>query len=1177
MIEPSIKQNIFSAYSSKLKDICKKDLAPHLEQIPQGLSGYFLPPLVEQSYSASNSIYLFPDENELKNFSHYIKDQPRTYFLDDQEMTIQSGDYLEDDLFRKNLRILSKILQNYNSGEPYTILSTYNTFLRKLIPQSYLNQEDLKLELEEIISPIELKEKLTDLGYQASITIEEPGQFSHRGEVFDIFSFDGQAYRLNYFDDLIEFIYPIDLSTGRSDKDKTLEKVSITSGLSTFFKKENIYHLSDKLPNYGPSQREKFNRKREIIEKLKNGIEFTGFTNFLPLMFENCDSFMSICQRHKVNIIMNDCEEAKKEFELQKESYLEHRDDVASDDDSDQILGEFSDYWFDFKEIELRFKNKLFVELYGSNHFHNPETILNISPLLIRDEINRFKLENINPDIDHAQNSKQNKINLFYQWLSTYLNQNYQVICYYEKSVDYLKHLSEISLENKFQSKIVYEKGYLAQGFVHKNAKTILVSESDLLGEKLKKVKKSKQSLKHLTQDYFADELMNLKQNDLVVHKQYGVGRYLGLENLNFGNKDQDFLILEYADQDKVYVPVYRLNLLQKYSNESETLKLASLKTSKFQKQKEKITASIKKLAFDLLEIHAKRKLFQGHAFQPPLESYLEFEHSFPYKMTPDQESSTQDVLDDLQKKTPMDRLICGDVGFGKTEVAMRAAFKVVEDGKQVAILVPTTILAFQHNNSFIERFKNFPIQIDFLSRFKSAKESKATKEKVKQGKVDIIIGTHMLLSKDIEFKDLGLVIIDEEHRFGVGHKEKFKTLRQNVDFLTLTATPIPRTMQLSFLGIKDISIIRTAPPSRQAIKTYILRDDRQVVKKALEKELKRDGQAFIVHNRVHDMDQYAAKIQELAPEAKITIAHGQMGERELEKKILEFYRGDTDILLSTTIIESGIDIPNANTMIIDKANNFGLAQLHQLRGRIGRGHRKAYAYFLIPDENKINSTAKKRLKALADYSEVGSGFNLANSDLEIRGSGDILGPEQSGHIGEIGMELYMQLLEDAVNDLKGEKAAKKEDIEINFYLKANIPKKYIDDPGQRLRYYKKLSNSYKNEKLLDLKDELTELFGPIPENLNRLLILLQTRNNLQNLFVLKINLNEKSIQLFFDKAALEKDEENKNKIINYFLSHPKKYKLEPNFSVIYRSKIGLTLEDYLQLSENIAQQILLC
>jgi transcription-repair coupling factor (superfamily II helicase) len=743
---------------------------------------------------------------------------------------------------------------------------------------------------------------------------------------------------------------------------------------------------------------------------------------------------------------------------------------------------------------------------------------------------------------------------------------------YSDSSKAEIQHLIDLQdYPRDLKSRIEFLPFKVSEGFYYEGEKFLIITDGDLFAAKKTKVLKSSK----VDLDLFAEQIATLKVGDYVIHSEYGVGEYLGLEALNIGGDKTDFLVLKYAENDKVYVPVYKLNQIQKHADSHTGLKKDSLRTNKFQLLKARARTSAKVLAFDLLKLQAERQSSVAYAFSEPDHLYKEFELAFPFEETPDQARAIEEVLEAMQKPLPMDFLVCGDVGFGKTEVAMRAAFKAVEDKKQVAVLVPTTILALQHFNSFTKRFKDFPVRIEFISRFKSAKESKEILAKAEKGEIDILIGTHKLLSDKLKFFDLGLVIVDEEQRFGVGHKEKLKLMKASVDFLTLTATPIPRTLQMAFLGLRDLSLIKTAPPRRQSIKTYVIKEDELTIQSAIQKELQRGGQVFIVHNKVHDIEEYTASIRELVPEAKITFAHGQMAERELEDRINSFYNGAYQVLIATTIIESGIDIPNANTMIIDRADTYGLSQLHQLRGRIGRSDKKAYAYFVIPRMREISTVAQKRLHALQTYAEMGSGFNIASVDLEIRGAGDILGGSQSGHIEAVGLELYMELLKDAIHEIKGEKQVLKKDIEILTPFPAFIPNHYISDPGERLKQYKRLSNCETITLLESIKEEFQDVYGLFSEELSNLFVVLETRIHLQTLGLKSVQVGGTAITLKFDRGFLESSPELRDRVVGFFISRPKIYQFTPDYRVIYNHKTNVSQNDLLKFSKDISQQII--
>jgi transcription-repair coupling factor (superfamily II helicase) len=586
----------------------------------------------------------------------------------------------------------------------------------------------------------------------------------------------------------------------------------------------------------------------------------------------------------------------------------------------------------------------------------------------------------------------------------------------------------------------------------------------------------------------FLSDFRDLKVGDYVVHIDHGVGRFGGLQTLDLGHKRGEFMLLFYADDAKLYAPVERLDLVQRYSSaEGHEPTLDRLGGLGWQKTKAKAKRAMRDMADELLKLYAERKLVQGYAFSADSPWQREFDDGFEYVPTPDQESSIEDVKTDMEAATPMDRLLCGDVGYGKTEVAMRAAFKAVMDNKQVAVLTPTTVLAYQHFETFTARFAPFPARIDLLSRFRSQKEQKEVVRRVEAGEVDIVIGTHRILSKDIAFRDLGLVIVDEEQRFGVAHKERLKQLKKKVDVLTLSATPIPRTLNMSLMGLRDMSVIETPPRDRLAIQTQVVQFSEAVITSAVELELGRGGQVFFIHNRVETIETVAALVKRLVPAARVIVAHGQMNEKEMEQVMLDFMAYKFDVLVATTIIENGIDIPRANTIIINRADNYGLAQLYQLRGRVGRSNRRAYAYLLIPSEAELTPIARRRLAAIREFSDLGAGFRIAALDLELRGAGNLLGGEQSGHMDALGFDLYTQMLERTVAELRGEDVVDETSVSLNLGVDVSIPEEYISEMGQRLRTYKRIASARDDEALAQIRAETEDRYGRVPESVERL------------------------------------------------------------------------------------------
>ena len=619
----------------------------------------------------------------------------------------------------------------------------------------------------------------------------------------------------------------------------------------------------------------------------------------------------------------------------------------------------------------------------------------------------------------------------------------------------------------------------------------------------------------------FMSDFRDLAMGDYVVHVEHGIGMYQGLREIEQGEITGEYMVLEFAEAAKLYVPLTRLDLIQKYrSGEGVKPALSRLGGAAWAKTKARVKKAMKDMADDLLKLYAARKAAQGHAFPPDTQWQKEFEDSFEFNETDDQLTATADIKRDMESVLPMDRLLCGDVGYGKTEVAMRAAFKAVQDNKQVAVLAPTTVLVFQHTENFKRRFAAFPITIEMMSRFRNAKQQKETVERIEQGKVDIVIGTHRILSKDIKFQDLGLMIVDEEQRFGVRHKERLKQLKKEVDVLTMSATPIPRTLHMSMVGMRDMSVIETPPKDRMAIQTVVAGYDEKLVRSALEHELERGGQAYFVHNRVETIYEIAAKLQEMLPRARVIVGHGQMSEGELEKVMFAFVRHDADILVATTIIENGLDIPLCNTIIINRADRHGLSELYQLRGRVGRSNRRAYAYLLVPAEQELTPVARRRLAALKEFSDLGAGFKIAALDLELRGAGNLLGGEQSGNIDAVGFEMYTGMLDRAIRELKGEDMAEHVSTQLNLGIDLRIPTGYITEENQRLRMYKRAAGVESESALDDVRKELVDRYGPVPPQVRYLLSASSLKLLCERAGVLAIDRKRDSATIKFTEQA---------------------------------------------------------
>jgi transcription-repair coupling factor (superfamily II helicase) len=694
----------------------------------------------------------------------------------------------------------------------------------------------------------------------------------------------------------------------------------------------------------------------------------------------------------------------------------------------------------------------------------------------------------------------------------------------------------------------------LAEGCLLPFARLVIATEEEIFGPRERR--RTKVSVRDAAA---LESLAQLEPGGFLVHDEHGIGVYRGLVQLTVGPRaatvESEFLRLEYDGGDRLFVPVHRLSLVSRYVGaEGVPPRLDKLGGVTWEKAKARVKHSLRDMARELLSLHAARELAEGFAFSPRDRALEEFEAAFSYEETPDQQAAIEDVLADMQRPEPMDRLVCGDVGFGKTEVAVRAAFKAVMDGKQVAVLVPTTVLCAQHEETFRKRFDGYPVRIDSLSRFRSPKEQKEILEALAAGKIDIVIGTHRLLQKDIEFRELGLLVVDEEQRFGVAHKERVKKLKKTVDVLTLTATPIPRTLQMAMTGLRDMSVIHTPPADRLSIRTQISRFSDSLVREAILREVRRGGQVFFVHNRVHSIGQIGELLQRIVPEVRFLVAHGQMPERELEDKMMRFLHGEADLLLCTSIVESGLDNPRANTMLVDRADAFGLAQLYQLRGRIGRSSHRAYCYLMIRgNERSLTDEARKRLEALQSFTELGSGLRLASMDLEIRGAGNLLGAEQHGNLAEVGFETYMEMLEETIEELRGQVRVKEIDPEIRLPVAAKLPETYVPDVSQRLVLYKRLASAPDQADADRIRDELLDRFGPLPDEAANLLAVIRLKIEARRLGVAAIDVAQDELVL----TAADSTQIDPQRLVS-LLTHPKLgIRVAPNHKIYAPLRAG--------------------
>jgi len=1067
---------------------------------------------------------------------------------------------------------LATLYQMHSSSEPYILILSAEALLRRVLPKPVLaNQAELVMAGEEVDQE-SLSRKLSAAGYDAAALVQSVGEFSIRGGIFDIFppGFD-YPIRLDFFGDTIESIRKFDPISQRSVE--AIDEAVLLPASDIFFppSPDETGKAAERFEALAEKEAWNQAESAKITDKLESRQRFPGIEFFLPLFYDELamplDFFAAtglICLLHPAEI--------SKSLKLTRERIAANHLEVMAA----KIPALPPDALFvpeeELKEVLQRFQQVRFEDFAHGDMapgVHCPVACGSHELLKQNIDLNRKKsgllAELLNP---------------LHQWL-----QNGDRVLIACNSGRHARQLSELLAQHEFQvtvrgaplkdpagqdSEIVLYDSPLAAGFDLPEEKIHWLSETQLFGER--RLKGKKPATQRGAETPVTFEELNI--GDLVVHKSHGIGMYQGINNIALSGIANDFLQIAYQDDDKLYVPVDQLNAVSKYKGVSDKEpKLDKLGGKSWITKQTKVKEEVWKVAQDLLNLYAKRQLEKGHSYSEVDEWYRELEESFPFDETPGQIGAINNVIDDLTSERPMDRLVCGDVGYGKTEVAVRAAFKVIADNFQVALLVPTTVLAEQHAQTFLERFQGFPVKIECLNRFRTPAEQKKIVAGLAQGSIDLVIGTHRLLSKDVRFKRLGLLIIDEEHRFGVAHKERLKKLRTQVDVLTLTATPIPRTLQLSLLGIRDLSVISSPPEHRRSVKTFIARHDDLVIKEAVTRELQRGGQVFLVHNRVHTIPEVAGKVQSLVPEARIAVAHGQMPGKQLEEIMVRFVRREIDVLVCTTIIESGLDIPNANTIVITRADRLGLAEIYQLRGRVGRGREQAYAYLLVPSLDGLSKDAQQRLRALMDYNELGGGFKLAMSDLQIRGGGNILGISQSGNIAAVGYDLYLELLQKTVLDLKrkgvqepGEEKPLEIEPEIHLKVSAYIPDRYIGDTDQRYIAYRRITCLETDEELSDLQEELTDRYGPLPPETRNLFAIIAIKARLRNLGITRLEQAPAAIILSFHEHTPVEPE----RILRLLRKFPDTMRFTPDSRFIFQCGTLEAQEQILREVQNI-------
>ncbi|MEH6764168.1 MAG: transcription-repair coupling factor [Aequorivita antarctica] len=1044
-----------------------------------GLVGSSLSLVLAEVFKTSELPFLFI-LNDKEEAAYHLNDLEN--LLGDKNVLFYPGSYRRpyqiEETDNANVLLRSEVLNRINSRKKPAFIVTYpEALFEKVVTRKELERNTLKIAVNDQLSIDFVNEVLFEYNFKRTDFVTEPGEFSVRGGILDVFSFSNdEPYRIEFFGDDVDSIRTFDVETQLSLEQ--VKKVSIIPNVENKMIDEN----RESFLKYIASKTVVFLKNEELFS--------SAIDNLFKKATDTFNEIDSEIKRAKPSELFCTSELLKKQLE-------------------------------DFTEVHI--KNGSVSDSTSISFHTKPQPSFNKQFNLL--------IENLN---ENTENGFKNYI-----------------FCSSEQQAKRFHDIFEDAQQNVEQFETIVFP--LFQGFIDEDLKLVCYTDHQIFERYHKFQLKNGYAKK---QAITLKEITNLEVGDYVTHIDHGIGKFGGLQKIEVEGKMQEAIKLFYGERDILYLSIHSLHKISKYNGkDGREPKIYKLGSDAWKKLKQKTKTRVKEIAFNLIELYAKRRTLKGFAYDP--DSYLqaELESSFIYEDTPDQSTATEDVKRDMENERPMDRLVCGDVGFGKTEVAIRAAFKAVDNGKQVAVLVPTTILAFQHFKTFTERLSEMPVNVDYLNRFRTAKERRAVLDGLKDGKLDIVIGTHQLVSKSVEFKDLGLLIIDEEQKFGVGVKDKLKTIKENVDTLTLTATPIPRTLQFSLMAARDLSVITTPPPNRYPVETHVVRFGEENIRDAVRYEISRGGQVFFVHNRIENIKEVAGMIQRLVPDAKIGIGHGQMDGKKLEDLMLRFMNNEFDVLVSTTIIESGLDVPNANTIFINNANNFGLSDLHQMRGRVGRSNKKAFCYFITPEFSAMTDEARKRITALEQFSELGSGINIAMKDLEIRGAGDLLGGEQSGFINEIGFETYQKILAEAIDELKEKefknlydetKGPKKnfvKEMTIDTDFELLFPDDYVNNITERLNLYTKL-NELKNEaELQKFEKELLDRFGELPKQAEDLLNSVRIKWIAISMGLERVIMKQKKLVGYFvaDQMSGFYQSEAFSKVLQYVQSHPQK------------------------------------
>lgn len=1089
---------------------------------------------LESSIESKQKLIIAKDEKEaLSIYEDYKFYDNNVYYFAENDLLFSEQSIDNDNTQRIRLDIIKKLINK----DRMTVVSAIQSLLEKIPKLKAFEGNVLNIKTNDEINFDEFQKKLIELGYERTAEVEYSGEYTIRGSVVDLYDeYYQYPIRIEFFGDNIESIRYFNVETKRSFE--IINEIAIHPKKKINANKLDETELSSLLDYFDDASVIFLDEPQRIIEKSESIFELVN------------DSEIN----RNINV---------------RDLFLETEIDSIENDELTVLP------LYDYKEILDRVVTKKCIQLSNLDDEAYGKT----------DQIFEYSLT-----IPYL-NTKEDE--MLREEISSYLDKGYRGIIVLKSGItverlveDYLK--ADIKVFNSQDldervpiGNLMVTKNSLSNGFVDELNKFFIFTEKNIFGIEYERKNRAHRHKKTKHDNYEnISSLSNLNLGDYIVHDQYGVGIYKGLTRLESDKIFKDYITIEYADGGILYVLATKLDTIQKYaSKNAKPPKINKLYNNDFYKSKLKVKEEVLQIARDLIELYAKRISKKGYSFHADSIWQKEFEETFPYVETDDQLRAIEQIKNDMESEKSMDRLVCGDVGFGKTELALRAAFKAVQDSKQVAILVPTTILCMQHYKTFSERFKNYPVKIDYLSRFKTNGENKRTVEKLKNGQIDIIIGTHRLLFDDIAFDNLGLLIIDEEQRFGVSHKEKIKSIRNNVDVLTLSATPIPRTLYMSLSGIRDLSLLTEAPPERVPIKTYVFKYNKELIREAIERELKRDGQVFIIHNKVYDIYEFADKVRKLCPDAKVAVAHGKLDENELAETMDAFVNKDINVLVATTIIETGIDIQNANTLIVDEAENFGLAQLYQLRGRVGRSERTAYAFFLYGNDKNLTAESEKRLSAIKEFKSLGSGIKIAMRDLEIRGAGNVLGFSQSGHIEAVGYELYMKLLNKALKYVKEDN--KDDDSFINSYdtivdidIDAYIKDDYEPNEHKRIEIYRKISECQKEEDFIALYDEIKDEYGYITEELENLFLIAKLKQKANTLYITELNIKKDSVKIsFFEKAKIDP-----NSIVDLVTKNNEKLKFisGTKSSLLYKDNQNYTnsVPKMLQIAKNILENL---